>query len=500
MPPVLRATDISKSFGAVQALDKARLTVERGEIHALLGANGCGKSTLCKIIAGTVGRDTGEVLIDGQAAALGSPRLAEEQGVALFYQELSLVPQLSVGDNIFLGREPRTALGFTDRAAIVRATEALIARVAAVAGKGFTPDARVADLSPDQRQLAEILKVLARKPKIIIFDEATATLDRRQVEVFFDILRELRAEGISSIFISHRMDEVFAIADRITVMRNGQTVAEFAAAETDRYAVVYAMVGETGAIAASVRDHAPLKGDVRLSVEAARAARLGPVSFTAQRGEILGLGGLQGQGQKALLSGLFGAEPFQSGRVVLDGVDVTARRPVDAMAHRIAYVSGDRARDSALPGRSIFENTAIASLVRERRHVIPGAVFRERFSNVLAGLNTRYAGLDAPIGSLSGGNQQKVFISRWLSPSPGLLLLDDPTKGIDLGAKGDFYLLARKLADEGAAVIIYSSEDSELLSLCDRVLVLNGGVVTADLSGDRLTPFDLTRASYGDAA
>jgi ribose transport system ATP-binding protein len=224
------------------------------------------------------------------------------------------------------------------------------------------------------------------------------------------------------------------------------------------------------------------------------------VSFTAQRGEILGLGGLQGQGQKALLSGLFGAEPFTTGRVTLDGVDVTARRPAEAIAHRIAYVSGDRGRDSALPGRSIFENTAIASLVRERRHVIPGAVFRERFADVLAGLNTRYAGLDAPIGSLSGGNQQKVFISRWLSPSPGLLLLDDPTKGIDLGAKGDFYLLARKLADEGATVIIYSSEDSELLSLCDRLLVLNGGTVTAELTGERLTPFELTRASYGDAA
>lgn len=500
MQPALVASDISKSFGAVRALDQARLTVGQGEIHALLGANGCGKSTLCKIIAGTVGRDSGTVLLDGEAVALGSPRVSENLGIALFYQELSLVPQLSVGENIFLGREPRNALGFTDRAAIARESEALIARVAAVAGEGFTPDRRVADLTPDQRQLTEVLKVLARKPRLIIFDEATATLDRRQVEVFFDILRELRADGVSSIFISHRMDEVFAIADRITVMRNGATVAEFAAAETDRYAVVYAMVGETGAIAASVRDHKPLEGDARLIVDGVRATRLGPVSFTAKKGEILGLGGLQGQGQKTLLSGLFGAEPFTAGRVMLDSEDVTARRPVDAIAHRIAYVSGDRARDSALPGRSIFENTAIASLVREKRHTIPGAVFRDRFTEVLKGLNTRYAGLDAPIGSLSGGNQQKVFISRWLSPAPGLLLLDDPTKGIDLRAKGDFYLLARKLADDGATVIIYSSEDSELLSLCDRVLVLNAGAITADLQGGRLTPFELTAASYGDAA
>lgn len=501
MQPVLSATEISKSFGAVQALESARLTLERGEIHALLGANGCGKSTLCKIIAGTVGRDAGDVLIEGRAVALGSPRVAEAHGIALFYQELSLVPQLSVGDNIFLGREPRDAFGFTDRAAIARQTTELIALVADVAGAGFAPDARVADLTPDQRQLAEILKVLARKPKIIIFDEATATLDRRQVEVFFSLLRKLKGEGISSIFISHRLDEVFAIADRITVMRNGATVADFVTAETDRHAVVVAMVGDSGALAAPDRDHAqPPAGEDRLVVEGVRAARLGPVSFTARRGEILGLGGLQGQGQKALLAGLFGAEPFSAGRLLLDGVEITARRPIEAMAHGIVYVSGDRARDSAFAGRSILENTALASLVRERRHIIPGALFRRRFTDVLARLNTRYAGLDAPIGSLSGGNQQKVFIARWLTPSPGLLLLDDPTKGIDLGAKGDFYQLCRKLADDGATVLVYSSEDSELLTLCDRVLVLNGGTITADLAGNRLTPFELTRASYGDAA
>ena len=501
MSPVLSANAISKSFGAVRALEQAHLTVERGEIHALLGANGCGKSTLCKIIAGTVGRDGGTVLIDEAAVEPGSPRAAEALGIALFYQELSLVPQLSVGDNIFLGREPRTALGFTDRAAIVRFSGALIDRVAAVAGDGFTPEARVADLTPDQRQLTEILKVLARRPRIIIFDEATATLDRRQVEVFFALLRQLKAEGVASIFISHRLDEVFAIADRITVMRNGATVAEFVTADTDRHTVVAAMVGDSGATAAAASHHAaPVTADARLVVEGARGARLGPVSFTARRGEILGLGGLQGQGQKALLAGLFGAEPFVAGQLRLDGEAIAARRPREAIAAGIAYVSGDRGRDSAFAGRSIFENAAIASLVRERRHTIAGTALRQRFAEVLASLNTRHAGLDAPIGALSGGNQQKVFIARWLSPAPRLMLLDDPTKGIDLGAKADFYELARRLADAGTTVIVYSSEDSELLTLCDRILVLNGGAITADLTGERLTPFELTRACYGEAA
>ncbi|WP_075216193.1 sugar ABC transporter ATP-binding protein [Mongoliimonas terrestris] len=498
-PDALTATGVTKRFGAVVALSDARLRVGRGEVHALLGANGCGKSTLCKIIAGTVARDSGDIRVDGEARPLASPRAAEAAGIAIFYQELSLVPQLTVAENIHLGHEPRGAGGFVDRTARDESTDHLIGRFAGVAGDTFSAKTRVADLSPDQRQITEILKVLARRPRLIIFDEATAALDRRQVDVFFSIVRDLRAEGVSSIFISHRLDEVFAVADRITVMRNGETVGDFAVAETDPEAIVREMVGDVR-LGPRPGKRPAAGGEPRLVVDGVGGGRLKDVRFTARKGEILGLGGLQGQGQKRLLAGLFGAEPFTSGAVLLDGAPVAPRRPADAIRAGFGLVSGDRGRDAAFPGRSILENAAMASLVREKAHLILARRLSARFDRMLAGLKTRYAGLGAPIGSLSGGNQQKIFIARWLAARPLVLLLDDPTKGIDLGAKADFFAIIRALAETGTTVLIYSSEDADLLSLCQRVLVFNGGRITADLSGPALDAVGLTRAAYGEAA
>lgn len=500
MTPVLEATGIQKRFGAVVALSNGSLTVLPGEIHALLGANGSGKSTLCKIVAGTVARDTGTLRLNGADAILRSPREAEALGVALFYQELSLIPQLSIADNIFLGRERTGGTGFLDSRQLRADTDALIARFAKVAGAGFTPDALVSRLSPDQRQLVEILKVLARKPKLIIFDEATAALDRRQVALFFEILRELQAEGVSTIFISHRMDEIFEISDRITVMRNGATVASYATRDTDRDAVVHAMVGEVTIHDRVERAPRPASPTPRLVVRNAKSRRLADVSLTLQPGEILGLGGLQGQGQSALLQGLFGALPFTSGSIELDGKPVTIKSPAEAIRAGLAYVSGDRGRDAALHGRSIFENIAAATFVREKMALIWPRNLKARFEEAAAALNTKYAGMDAPIGSLSGGNQQKIFIARWLATNAPVLLLDDPTKGIDLAAKADFFALVRDLADKGTSIVFYASEDAELLSLCDRILVFNSGAVSGELAGETLTSFHLTNAAYGEVA
>lgn len=500
MTLLLKAESITKRYGAVVALSDGGLDLETGEIHALLGANGCGKSTLCKIIAGTVAKNSGRLSILGRDVEIGGPREAEALGVALFYQELSLVPQLSVADNIFLGREQCAGGGFLDARALKRDAEQLIARFAEVAGAGFSADARVSDLSPDQRQIVEILKVLARKPRIIIFDEATAPLDRNQVALFFAILRELKAEGVSSIFITHRMDEVFEITDRITVMRNGATVARFVTAETDRQAVVHAMVGDVTALAERPASRPKSDKAPSLVLDGVGNKRVQQVSLSLRPGEIVGLGGLQGQGQSSLLQGLFGAAPFTSGTIRLDGEAVRIARPGHAIAKGIAYVSGDRGRDAAFHGRSIFENIAAASFSKERPAMVWPARLRERFTRAAATLSTKYAGLSAPIGSLSGGNQQKIFIARWLATQPSVLLLDDPTKGIDLGAKADFFALARRLADEGAAILFYSSEDAELLSLCDRLLVFNSGAVAGELEGDGLTAYNLTNAAYGRAA
>jgi ribose transport system ATP-binding protein len=499
MNPVLEARNIAKRFGAVVALSDGGLAVWPGEIHALLGANGCGKSTLSKILAGTVAHDSGTLRFEGRDIVLKSPREAEALGIALFYQELSLIPQLSIADNIFLGHEPKGKAGLLDGKRLRADTEALIALFAGVAGDGFSPDALVSQLSADQRQIVEILKVLARKPRVIIFDEATAALDRRQVEVFFGILRALRAEGVASIFISHRMDEVFAISDRITVMRNGATVASFGTAETNRDAVVHAMVGELAVHerkAASIR----IAGEPRLVVQNLTSRRLHGLSFALHRGEILGLGGLQGQGQSSTLRGLFGADPLSGGSIQLDGAPLHIRKPADAIRAGFAYLSGDRGRDAAFHGRSIFENVAAASLVKEAHRLVWPARLKPRFVEAAAALNTKYSDLEAPIGSLSGGNQQKIFIARWLATNSPILLLDDPTKGIDLAAKADFFALAQGLADKGVSILFYASEDSELLGLCDRILVFNSGTVSAELAGETLAAFHLTNAAYGKAA
>lgn len=496
MTSAIEARDVTKKFGQVQALSNGRLTVGRGEIHALLGANGCGKSTLSKIIAGTHAATSGTVLIDGQPVAFASPHEAEQAGIALFYQELSLIPQMTVEANIFLGREPRTPAGFIDQARMRTDTEALISLFGDAAGSGLRPETRVASLPPSQRQIVEILKVYAKSPRIVIMDEATAALDARQVSVFFDILRAKREAGVSTVFISHRLDEVFAICDRITVMRNGETVAEVAVAETTQEDIVRMMIGDIHH--AEKRAARPTAGAPLLEMKDLSGNRLHDVSLNVAPGEILGLGGLQGQGQSALLRGLFGIHQLR-GELRLEGKNVRIRRPSHAVARGVAYVSGDRVADAVLPGRSIFENLVAAVLVRERRFLVRVGSMVPRLTEVAASMKTKYARISDAIGTLSGGNQQKVFIARWLATHPKVLLLDDPTKGIDLGAKADLFALIRQLADQGVAIILYSSEEAELLDNCDRIAVFNGGSVVTELAGSSLDSFHLTRAAFGDA-
>ncbi|NTJ44779.1 sugar ABC transporter ATP-binding protein [Agrobacterium larrymoorei] len=497
MAHALEAAGITKNFGAVRALVDGRLTVGKGEIHALLGANGCGKSTLCKIIAGAVVPTTGSIRFEGKEVRFGSPRDAERAGIALFYQELSLIPQLSVADNIFLGREPRRG-PFVDRAALNTRAELLISLFDGVAGDGLVADAVVSDLPPDQRQIVEILKVFAQNARLMIMDEATAALDGRQSQRFFEVLQAKKAEGISTIMISHRLDEVFAVCDRVTVMRNGSTISEMDTASTTREAVVHSMVGDVRA--AAPKSAVTLRQTPSLRVNDAISSAVRGVTFDAYAGEILGLAGLQGQGQSALLRGLFGSTPFIAGTLEFEGKRMDIRRPANAVANGFAYVSGDRGRDAAFPGRSIFENLVAALTVRENMRLINPSTLRPRVDKVAKDMKTKFAGLDVPIGTLSGGNQQKIFISRWLATAPKLLLLDDPTKGIDLGAKADLFALMRQQAEAGATIIFYSSEDSEILEYADRVLVFNGGRISAELTGADMNAVSMTRAAYGDAA
>jgi ribose transport system ATP-binding protein len=493
--PVLTAANIRKRFGGIVALDGAEFELDAGEVHALIGSNGCGKSTLCKILAGAAGADSGEIAVDGRAVTFANPADAAAAGIDMFYQELSLIPAMTVAENIFLGREPTGQRGLVDRAAMQAATARLIADLGPSLGHGVAPDTLISDLSADQRQIVEILKVLTRQARIVVFDEATAALDRDQVDVVFDRIRALKAKGRSIIFISHRMDEVFAIADRITVMRNGRTVATTPTAQTTRDDVVLAMVGGAQHGGETAAAHRPAE-DAVLTVSDLAADKLSGITFTLRRGEILGLGGLHGQGQSALLRTLYGVTPMRAGVVTLESAPYHPKSPVGAMRRSMAYISGDRAKNGVMAIRPIFENLVLSLLARNRTQVVAHTRLEQRILPIIERLRLKFSSLAAPVAELSGGNQQKVVIARLLATDPKILLLDDPTKGIDLGTKADLYAFMDDLCRHGVSILLHSSDDKELLAVSDRVLVFNAGRVVAELAGADRNEVALYRAAY----
>ncbi len=499
---VLEATNIRKRFGGIVALEGAAFTLDAGEVHALVGSNGCGKSTLCKIIAGAIGADLGELAIDGEPVSFANPGAAAARGVEMFYQELSLIPAMTVAENIHLGREPTGRNGLVDRDAMNSSAASLLAGFGKALGARVHPETNVGELSADQRQIVEILKVLARPSRIVVFDEATAALDREQVAVVFDRIRTLKAEGRSAIFISHRMDEVFAIADRITVMRNGATVTTARAGEANRDQIVMAMVGSVQASTEGAVRHRPVAGEV-LAVSDLSAGKLVHVSFTLRRGEILGLGGLHGQGQSDLLRALYGVTPVRSGTVAIGGRSFEPNQPVAAMRRSMAYVSGDRAKNGVMAARPIFENLVLSALARNRTRLVARSRLSAMLEPIVERLKLKFSSLGAPVSELSGGNQQKVVIARILAAEPAILLLDDPTKGIDLGTKADLYAFMDDLCSRGVSILLHSSDDKELLEVSDRVLVFNGGHCVAELAGPERNEVALYRAAYlterGDA-
>jgi ribose transport system ATP-binding protein len=496
---LLSATGVTKRYGATVALNGANLELLSGEVHALLGANGSGKSTLSKVIAGAVAPDSGSLAMNGAAVNFRSPMEARRAGVAVVYQELSLVPDMSVQDNIWLGHEPG-GVRVDARAARVK-TEELLAKLEGVVSAALTRDALVANLAPSERQLVEFLKALSLEPRLLILDEATASLDAKQVDRLFEIVRGLKASGMGLVIVTHRMAEIERIADRVTVLRNGTVVGASKMGETSRAALVTliagaagsALVEERGALTAPGANAAP-----RLELNLERTGKLRDVAITLHAGEILGLGGLQGQGQSELLLTLFGALPVDAGGIKLEGQAVRFAHPSEAMARGVAYVPGDRNREGLLNSRSIFENLMLPAWGGHSGAL--GLKLEQARSAALRTaerLKLKYGALEDAIGSLSGGNAQKVVIGKWLLCNPRVLLLDDPTKGIDVGAKAEFYHLLGELRAQGMAVVFYSSDEDELLSLCDRVLVMLEGRIAASLSGAALTREALIRSSLG---
>jgi ribose transport system ATP-binding protein len=485
---------VSKAYGATVALSHGDLMLEAGEVHVLIGSNGSGKSTLCKIAAGSVRPDSGEMLIDGEPVVISGPRDARAHGVGIFYQELSLAARRTVEENICLGDLPLKAGLFVDRKALSQRSRRYIDLFDGVCGDGFAAEATVDGLRADQRQLVEIMKTLATEAPILIFDEPTSALDRAQVDRFFEILRRLKDEGRAMVFISHRMDEIFAIGDRVTVIRDGESVAAMPIGDTDAAALIGLMVGGQEGLAASAAP-APAGGETALAVSGLSGPGFTQVGFELKRGEILGFGGLHGQGQSAVLRALFGALSIHAGTLSRGEKPVHAARPAQAIAQGFAYVSGDRRRDGVIAGRPILENVVPIHYLRRHLKLARPARLRAAAKPALAALKTRFAGFSHPVDSLSGGNQQKVVIARWLIDRPDILLLDDPTKGVDLSAKADLFALIRELA-EGMAIILYSSEDAELLANADRILVFNGGRVVRELQGEARTRYNLYQAAY----
>ena len=479
---------VSKSYGGVRALDKADLEIFPGRIHAILGENGAGKSTLIKIIAGVVAPDEGRMFLDGQEISFMSPAAANQAGIVCIFQELSLIPELSVADNIVIS-DPPTRFGMIDRARQRQIAEEALARAGA---EDIHPLALVKDLPLSRRQMVEIAKALARKPRILILDEATSALTAADVTKIFAVLNRLRSEGLALLYISHRMHEIAELADECTVFRNGQKVETYRAGSKTDTEVVELMIGREYKNIFPPKP-APRNAKQAPVLEARNLSwtdRLKDISLSVKAGEIIGLGGLDGQGQRDLLLALFGVLRGCSGEIFVDGAAVKIGSPLAAKSARIgmALIPEDRKTEGLMLPMTVRDNLSFAALHRiSRNGIVDTAAEQKLIDEMIALLGIKTAGTSIPVGSLSGGNQQKVVIAKWLMNQPRIILLNDPTRGIDVGTKQELYLLLRKLADQGAAIIFYSTDYDELIGCCDRVLVLYDGKVKRELVGEEIT-------------
>jgi ribose transport system ATP-binding protein len=500
MSESLSAQNIVKHYGGVVALSDGNLEVHAREVVALIGANGSGKSTMSKVINGVVVLDGGQLLLDGTPVHFSSPQAAKNMGIATVFQELSLVPQLTVAENIWLTREPLKPFGLVDRRAVQVRTEELLSLFEGTFKTDLHYDDPVASLPPDEKQIIEILKAISFDPWMVILDEATASLDSRQVQRLFELVAKWKEQGKAIVFVSHRMEEIFRIADKFTVLRNGRTVGAGNINDIDEKQLIKLMIEKESVLGflrgEAKADEKEIK-DVSLQAENLTTESLKGVSFQVRRGELVGIGGLRGQGQRDLLLSLFGAIRY-SGLLRLFGNETRFKHPREAMRGGLALVPGDRAGEGLLYIRSILDNLLLPSW---RRYGIPLKISKAKQDATQAGanLNLKMAGLQEPVSSLSGGNAQKVVIGKWLMRDPQVLLLDDPTKGVDVGTKAEFYALLTKLCNEGKSILFYSSDEEELVGLCDRVLVLHDGRIRAELSGNSLTKQNLIAASLGAA-
>jgi ribose transport system ATP-binding protein len=475
MTELARLTAIAKSFGGVHALRGVDFDVQSGEVHALIGENGAGKSTLMRVLGGEMPPSSGEIRIDGRTTELHGPRAARAHGIAIIHQELALAPDLSVAENIFLGE----LSGVISWSALRRRASELIASL----GFDIDPARRVSSLAVAHQQVVEIAKALSRKVKIIVFDEPTAVLSAQDAERLHEIISRLRAEGVGIVYISHRLEEILSISDRVTVMKDGQVVATKLAAELSIDAMIRMMVGRP--MAALFPEKGPRTiGEERLAVRDLQAGRLvRGVTFSVRAGEIVGLGGLVGSGRTEVARVIFGADPLESGAILLDGKETKMRSPKNAVQAGVCLVPEDRKGQGVVLDAAIRINATMARLsaVVNRFGFVRQALERKLVGDLAGSLKLKASRIDAPVSTLSGGNQQKVVLAKWFHAGGNVIILDEPTRGVDVGAKSEIYGIVLKLAEAGKAVLVISSEHQELFGLCDRILVMGEGQLRGEL-------------------
>jgi ribose transport system ATP-binding protein len=495
---VLRMSGIVKRYPGVVALDGVDFEVRRGEVHVLLGENGAGKSTLVKILAGAVRRDAGAMEIEGRSCDLATPREARAAGVSIIYQEFNLVPGLTVAENIFLGREPRGFLpSVIDQTRLIREAEQLLRGLGVV----IDPRAVVRRLGMAEQQMVEVAKALSVEAKIVVMDEPTSALTDREIVRLFLVIRALRDRGVAIIYISHRLDELFQIGDRVTVLRDGRLIGTRTIAESTRAGLIRMMVGRDLTEQFPPRG-GPLGGEVLRVEGLTRRGVIEGISFALHRGEVLGLTGLMGAGRTELARALFGADPIDAGRVWIRGREVVVRSPRHAVRLGLGFLTEDRKRQGLLLGRNVTDNICLASLdlfscgsvIREGRE-------RAEAFRLASELRVKAPSLGERVLNLSGGNQQKVVLAKWLCRSAEILLFDEPTRGIDVGAKAEIYQLVRRLAASGKAILMISSELPEILGLSDRILVMSRGRLVGEFVAAEATPEAILRCALdADAA
>jgi ribose transport system ATP-binding protein len=491
--PLLEMQDVSKRFPGVQALDKAQLDVKSGEVLALVGENGAGKSTMMKILSGVYQADSGTIVMDGHEVVPRDPVYARDDlGISIIYQEFNLALNLSVAENIYLGRYP-TRRGFVQYERLYRQAEDFLGLL----GTELNPRTLVARLSVAQQQMVEIAKAISYQAKLLIMDEPTAALTSREVQTLFDLTRGLRDKGVGIIFITHRLDEIFEIADRVTVMRDGKTVGTEPISQVDRTTVVRMMVGRDLSEMYAARDSSI--GDSLLEVcHLSTPGLLDDISFELRRGEIVGLFGLLGAGRTDLARALFGAGPAPSGEVRLNGRPVIVRSPADATKAGLAYVPEDRKLQGLILPMSVRENVTLAVL-RElsQATLVRRSQERQRTDHFIKALNIRTPSREQRVNNLSGGNQQKVVVAKWLASNPKVLILDEPTRGIDVGAKAEVHAIMARLAEQGVAILMISSELPEVLGMSDRILVMHEGRLTGQFTREEATRERIMMAATG---